>query len=1165
MKRVRCHRLFLASACAATLASGALLAGDPALPASAPAAPVFDPSVKPSASGVTFLTRKTRLWLGRSQIICFYAKQAPEEDRYFSFNADETCLHILIPPTLLPGAHLGYIRVRPIREGTTQLSLDGARLDVEIVRDTAAGTLELTRPEIVSPSRGAVVWGKFVVGVEQLNLSGNAHPPLPALRLPDGREMAAQTMPGQQPGPHLHYAFTVDAAALKPGTNELTPVLREASGHEVIGEPIELTVVDPDPVAILSGDCKDLVNTLPPPPKVAPVLPPGASPKPFVPPAVIADDRGVFGPIVSNPGENPPWRMPLTVPAKGLYQMIVTARGDLGANALPTIGLVIDNAQNPVTTARLATTDWQRIPVGNPFPLEPGGHILSVSFRNGFGSGPTDSRHLYLAKYELVRLDPPGAPMLASNAAGTMTEQAAMPAAPMQETAMQSTTMQGAAMQSATMQETAMQGATMQGAAMQSTAVPPVPMPSPPTPGPVVPSTAMQSQPASATAMQEMAMQARSMGVPMTQDAIPSGSFHIVFRDPLQGRTIAGPVQIGALCWWPDRGHSAPPKVDLLVNGKVAATLSTPQPQFQVPVSAFQPGENKIVLQASLANGRSAHSEEESIFLPESTGAPVARIVYPANRAKIGLVDAVVVNVSGNVRPFQADLLIDGQPQLLNLKPRNGFGPLLLPLLTRDLTLGPHQIQVAVTDNAGTITQSLRISVTVAGRDEPAANAYSRAVFLLNRFGYGPEPGELAAVLTQGPHAWLEARLNETIESPLEENEREGLGAQYPDINAVVARAAGYLITDANPVRARFLVWTENHFSTWLSKDGPAEKAREHDRFLELGVAPFPDLLLASATSPAMLIYLDQRNSVVHRLNENYAREIMELHTLGVKGGYTQLDVTTLADLLTGWTLADEAPLDGSPTLARTFRYDPYLNSGSSCRILGMEFPGVPLERRFDRVLTALNLLAAHPSCAQFISRKLVEHYVSDPAPPDLVQDLARTYMETGGDLRVMLLALVDKPAFWAAPARVASPIDFGVRLARLSRLTNPGPVADLAARSGMGLFDRATPDGYPDTDGYFASSNALLQRWHFAQTVQASFLANGLIPDAWKPADNRWDAATTQKLLDLAAVRITGNVLGNGSNQAAAKLIAAAPANTAARLQLMTTFLCQIPETSLR
>jgi hypothetical protein len=116
-----------------------------------------------------------------------------------------------------------------------------------------------------------------------------------------------------------------------------------------------------------------------------------------------------------------------------------------------------------------------------------------------------------------------------------------------------------------------------------------------------------------------------------------------------------------------------------------------------------------------------------------------------------------------------------------------------------------------------------------------------------------------------------------------------------------------------------------------------------------------------------------------------------------------------------------------------------------------------------------------------------------------------------------------------------------------------------------MGMFDRATPDGYPEADGYYTSSNALLQRWHFAQTIQNNFLNSGLIPNDWKPADKGWNPDNTQRLVDLAAVRITGNILNASSNTAAMQLIAAAPENTDGRLHLLTTFLCQVPETSIR
>jgi uncharacterized protein (DUF1800 family) len=362
-------------------------------------------------------------------------------------------------------------------------------------------------------------------------------------------------------------------------------------------------------------------------------------------------------------------------------------------------------------------------------------------------------------------------------------------------------------------------------------------------------------------------------------------------------------------------------------------------------------------------------------------------------------------------------------------------------------------------------------------------------------------------------------------------------------------------------------MWTENHFSTWISKDQAPAKAAEHQSFVKLGPGPFFDLLFTSATSPAMLFYLDQIHSYAHALNENYAREIMELHTLGVKGGYTQKDVTTLADLLTGWTLSYGAACDGAGgfDLDRFFGYDPNFNSGAACKILGVQFPAADPDKRYDRVLMALELLSAHPSCAHFISRKLCEHYVADPAPPKLVDDLAQVYLETGGDLRAMLVAMSQHPDFWASSSKIANPIDFGVRTERMARSSDPNPVNAFLTASGMGMFDRATPDGYPEDNGYSASSNALLQRWRFAKAVENSFVAGKLIPDSLRPADTGWDADTTQRIVDLAAVRMTGNVLSDNSNDAARKLIESAPANTDLRLHTLATFICQLPENSLK
>jgi uncharacterized protein (DUF1800 family) len=1190
-----------------------------------------DGTSKPEGlNGVSFLTKKTRLWLDRSQMICFRADQAPDNKRYFSFQADERYVHVLVPPVLMPGETLGYIRLRAVQEGETDFILDGNQIEVDIVKDTAAKTIDQTKPEIVTPSEGANVWGTFAVGVERFEPDASVRRLPPVLRLPNGEEVVSQFIPDQEPGPYSRFIYNVNAGDLQPGANALVAVEKNESEGEIVSQPLYVMALAGDPTEMSSGFCKDFINYIRIP----------FAPKPPV--QLVNDDKYYHGMVAPGDGG---FSFPVQAAEKAEYQLFVTARGDMGGNALPSISIRVDDVDRPVTMSRLATTKWQRIAVGNPIVLEPGLHVLKVRLQNGFYGTQEDRRTLFFEKYELGRVDKTSAPLLASNDGASMM-------------------MSGG---STMMMQAATNGSVMMAPGMQGGGI-----------------------------------------------NANAGNFGVVFRDALDGQFVTGRVTINALCWWPDREHSPPPRVQLMINKKIITEETSGQPQFRVEAGAFAAGANLVQLRAILSNGLTTSSPEEKVYLPDAIPsppgpvvagrrftvfdaawdktmaarlqggepgtaafytngdavlnlpgdlqgdykifaggrgadfqgpplltllqekdghetklgevpvgpnmgevfvakttfqpgvkqvtvryandawaagkgdrnlfvkwlrfepvndvkdivAPVATITYsPANKT-VGMADAVVAQVTDDRMVALTDLLLDGQPQHFDLRPPNGFGPILFPLLTRGLAPGAHKLAVLARDEAGNIGWSKEIHFNVAAPGQAADDTYARALLLLNRFGYGPEPGELAAVLAMGPHAWLASRLAETSGSAGEQNEQARLRVEFPDQRdggQVVSRATQYLLTDPNPVRARFLMWAENHFSTWISKDGAPQKAQEHNRFLQLGPAPFADMLFASATSPAMLIYLDQRNSVANRLNENYAREIMELHTLGAKGGYTQQDVTTLADLLTGWTLADEAPLAGGSDLEQVFRYDPYLSSNDASTIFGLDFPGLEPAQRFDRVQMALEMLAANPSCAQFISRRLVEHYVSDPAPPALVDDLAQVYLETGGDLREMLLAMADDPAFWSAPLKIASPIDFSVRSARLAHMPNPGMINDFIAHCGMGMFDRATPDGYPEADGFSSSSNALLQRWRFATEVQNGFMASGIIPNAWRPPNTGWNPDNLQRLTDLVAVRMTGNVLSSSSNEATLTLLATASADTEDRLHVLTTFVGQLPEVSLR
>ena len=587
---------------------------------------------------------------------------------------------------------------------------------------------------------------------------------------------------------------------------------------------------------------------------------------------------------------------------------------------------------------------------------------------------------------------------------------------------------------------------------------------------------------------------------------------------------------------------------------------------------------------------------------------PAADVLYPANGASVFGLDAAVARIAdGAARAAWVDLLIDGQPQGERLQgpALADGGPLVFPLLARSLTPGPHRLAVRVADAAtGQTADAPAREFTVAAQAPAAMGPYARAVFLLDRLAFGPEPRELAAVLTQGESAWLAERLASSFDSPAEQALLRAACKQFPEIHnepQSIHRALYQWLGSDNPVRSRFTAWAENHFSTWINKTEAESKWREHLAFCRVGIAPFADLLAVSAHSPAMLKYLDQERSYAGKLNENYAREIMELHTLGVHGGYKQEDVTALAGVLNGWTTTREVVLPqeddsqgiglvesggNNGSLESTFHFDPLMNDGKAREVFGLRFPATkdPQERH-DHIAFALEMLASHPGTAEHVCRKLAEHYVGVPAPDGLVRVLAGTFLASGGDLRAVLRAMAAQPDFWRAPPRLATPFDFGMRVARLCHdvlppadaardLNNrPGQLEGFLKKSGMGLFDRVTPDGYPEDGADYADSNALLQRWRFMQALNDPL--NRLVPTNWRTppeavvthaANEPGAAAATpeggQRFIDLAAARLTGHLLAPDSNQSALEVLGQ---GTPDQMHAALVFIALLPETSLR
>jgi uncharacterized protein (DUF1800 family) len=575
-----------------------------------------------------------------------------------------------------------------------------------------------------------------------------------------------------------------------------------------------------------------------------------------------------------------------------------------------------------------------------------------------------------------------------------------------------------------------------------------------------------------------------------------------------------------------------------------------------------------------------------------AVASPHVVLDYPAESQSVFGSDALVATVTDANALDWAEPVIDSQPSGLRFDVRhtlNGVGRLLVPLPLRALAPGEHHVALRVGDMRGRIAESVVRTIRVLDTAPVEPTIYDRTVMLLDRFAYGPDPRELADALRLGHANYLESRLDAGDGIDRSENAAQDLAAvklTNPRSGYdVPRRAIQQAIATGNPVRNRFTLWAENHFSTWVRKDEAWRKLDEHERFSALGVARFYDLLAASATSPAMLRYLDQERSYGGRLNENYAREIMELHTLGVHGGYTQQDVTNLAHVLTGWTTArialasvPEATPD-EDGLADDFRFEPTLNENLSefRDVVGYRFAPVAKPDRHRRVLLALEILAAHPSTARFVCTKLANHYVGVPetaANPALIDDLASVFTRSGGDMKQVLLALGEHPVFWQAARskRLAHPNDYAFRLARTAGWMNPQEIGAFLDSSGQGLFERPTPDGFPELDTEAMDSNAILQRWKLAGKADSAFA------DALPPVI-RWSSEPLtpelrQTIIDLLAIRLTGRPLGESSNTQALLVLqqsqpdrSAKPDDLARDLQIRTvaTFIAQLPEANVR
>jgi uncharacterized protein (DUF1800 family) len=365
-----------------------------------------------------------------------------------------------------------------------------------------------------------------------------------------------------------------------------------------------------------------------------------------------------------------------------------------------------------------------------------------------------------------------------------------------------------------------------------------------------------------------------------------------------------------------------------------------------------------------------------------------------------------------------------------------------------------------------------------------------------------------------------------------------------------------------------------NHFSVYARKSEREPyllPAYERDVVLPNALGNFEQLLVATAKSPAMLEYLDnwesigpdsvaaQRISQVKKrnpngqlakflpqgINENYARELMELHTLGVGGGYTQDDVIQVARCFTGWTVDRKYGQGGTGE----FVFEPNRHEGGDKVVLGHTIH----EGGMNEGLEVLHILATSPATAKFVSTKLAVRFVSDTPPPALVDRMAATFLKTNGDIKAVLTTMYKSPEFWSPTvyrAKVKTPLEFMVSALRASgaQVNNPLPLVLAMERLGMPIYGMQTPNGYSWMASEWVSSNALISRMNFAlvlsgdripgtQTNWPSLL--GVAADGSEPSAATEKQLETLLLGEPAAAKTRATVMAESMNPDAQKLAA--------------------------
>lgn len=362
---------------------------------------------------------------------------------------------------------------------------------------------------------------------------------------------------------------------------------------------------------------------------------------------------------------------------------------------------------------------------------------------------------------------------------------------------------------------------------------------------------------------------------------------------------------------------------------------------------------------------------------------------------------------------------------------------------------------------------------------------------LLRRATMGIAQGDVIDVHSKGYQQWLNDQVNYTR---IDDSECEAVvAARYPLLSRTAAQLAGEnggqvqsQLQEATIFRAAFskrqlyqrmVEFWSDHFNISMPKVGYLKVVDDREVIRKHALGKFSDLLIASAHSPAMLAYLDQNQSRVGRPNQNYVRELMELHTLGVDGGYTQQDVDELARVFTGWSINNQGE----------FTFLPNRHDYTAKTVLGVNIPasspssGVEGQQEGEQMLV---FLVNHPRTSRFIARKLIQWFITPDPTTTQVEAIAGVFRATKGDIKLTVRAVLNEGWVTTAPAKLKRPFHLVVSALRSAAplVNSVAPMNNQVRVAGQPLFQYETPDGYPDLIEYWSGN--LTPRWNFGVTL---------------------------------------------------------------------------------